>query len=414
MYGNPTSNSHSDERNRDSSFSSPRFSGDRRQSVLSSRRDSQPDRRTPNPNVFSDEYSLEPLDFNSRSQRTSIDSTSTGRVSFVSRRMEKDGPLSCTSPFDDGPESPVEASPERQTISARLPGINQVPYDSGPISRTSSPAFSIPHSTTSTAHRSLSTTSRFSIPRALSPFTGQSAPSHPYTMYQQGIGVGRTSSVSSGSTVRPTERNFSAAPPQHPYAMYSQNTVPEEAPEEIENTPIPLGLRGNYPMYQAPQVPVPVPDEVGDIVGPDGHTEQLPPYSRYPDGTPQKSTATQSVSVNTAVAVAPSETPVSPNSGVSSRTLLAENTPAENNPPPPPPPPPNPSPRPNDEPSGGLTEKISNKGRRKICCGLPIWMFVLIGVIMLVSAIVGGVIGGLLGAHQGEKERSSEPTTTSP
>ena len=249
------------------------------------------------------------------------------------------------------------------------------------------------------------------MPRAMSPYTGQTGPSHPYAMYPQGTAIGRASSVSSTSTVRPVERSqITAPPPQHPYALYSQNTVPEEVLDEPNPplTAIPLGFPGQEPAFQSR--PAPRPDEVGDIVGPDGHTEQLPPYSRYPDGLPPKHEYPEHLGVAGAGdAAVPAAVPVSPDSGVSAQTLLAEQSnaavPA--------------APRSvtaeeaavPDDPSGGFKEKIAQSSRRKLCCGVPIWMFLLVGGVLILGGVIGGVIGGLLGSEKGRNEATREMET---
>ncbi len=63
------------------------------------------------------------------------------------------------------------------------------------------------------------------------------------------------------------------------YGMYPQNTVPENASMHDESlaTPIPVGFPGTNFHTSAPE------GDTADIVGPHGYTEQLPPYTKYPD-----------------------------------------------------------------------------------------------------------------------------------
>lgn len=79
--------------------------------------------------------------------------------------------------------------------------------------------------------------------------------------------------------------------------------------------PIPsnVGFPGSTDRYQRRIGPDG--EEAADLIGPDGHTEQLPPYSRYPDEayhrkalgvqvpTPQSPQATSSQSATTAAAI---------------------------------------------------------------------------------------------------------------
>lgn len=113
--------------------------------------------------------------------------------------------------------------------------------------------------------------------RAESPYTGPSGPSHPYQMYPQ-----RTLSVATTSTaaaaVIPEDRSYGGPRgPTHPYTLYTQNTTSTET-----STPsIPVGFNGMGAGYER-QIG-PDGEEAGDLIGPLGHMEELPPYTRYPD-----------------------------------------------------------------------------------------------------------------------------------
>ncbi|KAK2855603.1 hypothetical protein FQN49_005027 [Arthroderma sp. PD_2] len=382
-------------------------------------------------NVFSDEFSVERLDDPANGQRQSLNSLSSQSSSSSDKtetetETERVGPVAPTSPFQGHPEPQERPSSQllqrrqqlqqqqlqQQTVLPQMPDKIHFSSDVGPIPRTSSPAVSIAQSTTSAGHRSVSTISRFSIPpRALSPYTGQTGPSHPYAMYSQGISVNRTSSISSNSTARPAERNFvAAAPPQHPYALYSQNTVPEHVPDQPLNAPVPVTLPGHPQVYNQTTQP-PVADEVGDILGTDGYREQLPPYSRYPDGIPEKSyyAPAENLGEVTAANTSPQsiETPASPVSQVSSSTLLTENAPRAVVPPPD---------SSSAESGTASQEKVNEKdGRRrnrKVCCGLPLWIIGLIAIGLITGTLIGGVLGGIVGARQGQKD--DDPPTPDP
>ncbi|EZF69894.1 hypothetical protein H105_07744 [Trichophyton soudanense CBS 452.61] len=378
--------------------------------------------------VFSDEFSVERIDnSSSNSQRQSVNSLSSHSSSSSDKTETRDGqdqisiPPLPTSSFQGIPESLERRASQllqqqqqqyqqhhHQTVMPQIPDKKNFPPDAGPVPRTPSPAVSIAQSTASASHRSVSTVSRLSIPpRALSPYTGQTGPSHPYAMYSQGISVNRTSSISSNSTVRPPERNFvAAAPPQHPYALYSQNTVPEHVPDEPLNTTVPLPLPGHPQIYSQP-APAPVADEVGDILGTDGYREQLPPYTRYPEGIPEKSyyapAAPTGVPGTTNIPSQPLETPVSPVSQVSSRTLLSENVPGAVAP----------AADSSAAESGNTSQEIVNEKEKrrnqKICCGLPLWIIGLIAIGLITGTLIGGVLGGIVGARQGQKEGGKTP-----
>ena len=118
--------------------------------------------------------------------------------------------------------------------------------------------------------------------RAESPYRGPAGPSHPYQMYPQESRLARTASVATTSTVQVPDRPYNGpGGPTHPYGMYPQNTVPEG---EVATAPIVTisvgfpGLQNDYQRRLGPDG-----EEIADIIGPDGHTEQLPPYTQYPD-----------------------------------------------------------------------------------------------------------------------------------
>ncbi|RYO96671.1 hypothetical protein DL764_007419 [Monosporascus ibericus] len=112
-------------------------------------------------------------------------------------------------------------------------------------------------------------------------------PSHPYEMYQQNVRLARTASLATASTAPISERSYNGPRgPTHPYGMYPQTMVPEV--EESPTTPsaIPVGFLGTVDNYQRRLGPDG--EDAADLIGPDGHTEQLPPYTRYPEETYQR------------------------------------------------------------------------------------------------------------------------------
>ncbi|KAI1923647.1 hypothetical protein LOZ12_000107 [Ophidiomyces ophidiicola] len=348
---------------------------------------------TPIQNVFSDEFSVEPLDgFNST--RSSLSETTPRNIPPMPSSEETAPPI--VSPFGDNADILLTEMIPVPDVPSNSDKIRHGPRERNSIARplsTSSGNSVDPYS----ARRSISTSSRFSMPRPMSPYRGQTGPSQPYAMYPQGIGVTRTLSTSTVSTFRPPERSFiAAAPPQHPYAMYSQNTVPEEAVDEPQNPVIPIGFSSQSRGYQLPTSHTP--NEVGDIVGPDGHTEQLPPYSRYPASPPSKQELLAD-DQNDAVPQppVPEESPTPRR--LTSEVSITDNTASTET-------------DSSDHSSDSVKEKLSQKGQRKVCCGIPLWMFFLVAAVLLLGTIIGGVIGGLLGSQQTTKR--NPPTTTSP
>ncbi|KAF1978382.1 hypothetical protein BU23DRAFT_449886 [Bimuria novae-zelandiae CBS 107.79] len=114
-----------------------------------------------------------------------------------------------------------------------------------------------------------------------------SGPSHPYAMYPQNT-MARNASISTTATQQPQQRSLSPplqTGPSHPYGMYSQNTVEDETPVPPVQSVIPVGFPGINTGFHRQIGPD---GEEQDIVGPFGHTEQLPPYSRYPEEGPTK------------------------------------------------------------------------------------------------------------------------------
>ncbi|KAH7312223.1 hypothetical protein B0I35DRAFT_410982 [Stachybotrys elegans] len=143
------------------------------------------------------------------------------------------------------------------------------------------------------------------ILRIDSPYRGPSGPSHPYGMYLQ-----RTASTATDATQTPistvetpdsSQSYGPAAGPMHPYALYTQSTTPEDEEQAIQ-THIPVGFNGVGSAYRR-QIG-PDGEESGGLVGPLGHTEELPPYSRYPT---EGHSASRPV-----VATVPSATPSEP------------------------------------------------------------------------------------------------------
>ena len=356
--------------------------------------------RSSNPNVFSDDYSLEPID----SEQTTLTPSNQSVSSFTSSSTLRSANVhqkSATTPTNEreATENPfgddARVSFDDNFYRSSLPpkGVDFNRNSIGSINTTPS----------SIAQRSQSnSSSRFSIPpRALSPYTGATGPSHPYAMYPQ-VGVSRSPSVTTTSTMRPADRPLvDASAPQHPYAMYPQNVVLEEG---MDDGTIPLGFPGHNQTYQV--APGRADDDVGDLVGPDGHTEQLPPYTRYPDGAVPKVEGSFEEATNAGIIgedTPPSQQEESPPASEEiPRTTVVQRPPSETRE------------APVETPTGVMAfeEKLKAKGKKKACCGLPVWTLVLVCVVILVVACIGGIIGGVLGARKAASDESKKSQET--
>ena len=273
---------------------------------------------------------------------------------------------------------------------------------------------------------STSDTSAFAMPRTQSPYQGATGPSHPYGMYPQDIGISRTPSSATIPTARAPERIRSGVGgPTQPYGMYPQNTVPEDdttlGAEIFQPMPGFPGRQRNYQRRFGPDS-----DEVADIVGPDGYTEQLPAYTRYANDIPPKATNSTSGTrrgepynepgesrdtlntitsedsdlrspavVDSSIRLsAPVAGVITSHSGVNASPL-------------------------NVDPSlsaciatasggGHFKELVKERGKKRVCFGkLPMWLCM---VFLVVGAcVIGGMIGGILGRAKASSEAARSP-----
>jgi hypothetical protein len=132
--------------------------------------------------------------------------------------------------------------------------------------------------------RASSVSTEMAYVRPESPYRGPTGPSHPYQVYPQESRLARTASMATTSTAPITERSYAGpSGPTHPYGMYPQNIVAESEAGDASPSPPPVpvgfpGLNNNYQRRLGPDG-----EEAAGIIGPDGHTEELPPYTQYPD-----------------------------------------------------------------------------------------------------------------------------------
>lgn len=235
--------------------------------------------------------------------------------------------------------------------------------------------------------------------RPESPYRGPTGPSHPYGMYPQESRLARTASMATTSTAPIQERSYAGpSGPTHPYGMYPQNTVPETESVNGEPgaAPVPVGFPGlnnNYQRRLGPEG-----EEIADIIGPDGHTEQLPPYTQYPDEAFARKTrpvvqlpdsGAGGIGLATRNPEFESREDLnSPDSRMSSRSLtLADSGPQIN------------------MAAAEVSEKPPLKNwqkfaKRKICGVIPTWAIILAGCVLVIFGIVlGSVFAALKPKH---------------
>ncbi len=375
--------------------------------------------RYSNPDVFSDDYAVEPqqaLDGH-RTQSLDVD----GSHDDVAHTKMAETPRRSLS-FQRIIEPPL-ASSRRSRGSQRTDGQSSISSRlNGRSSSRSHPARSMTSmsdisNSASTAQRSSRTISTLGFPRSQSPYQGATGPSHPYGMYPQDIGLTRTPSTATTSTIRRPERSYSGpSGPTQPYGMYSQNTVPEDDLDIVPvllAPPIVAGFPGRGQDFERRLGRDG--EDVDDLIGPDGYTEQLPPYSRYANGVPPKySSGIGSLRrsapeppvhlVDSRETLHSSQTRdqvglVNPFSDSSTRLDSVPNI-AE------------PGAPPMDE-AGNFKERIRERSRKKVCCGLlPWWLLGVIIFVVFLAVFLGGVIGGVVAHERGEEKGRKEAVQT--
>lgn len=319
----------------------------------------------PNPNVFSDEYALDPAEaLGDLSPVDSIDSRSE-QLTVNHGNDVRQHPREYT---------PVGISGHRTSQNRLSMAERASPFDLSDSQR----AHSVSSRSIADTRRTLSTSSHFSIPRTQSPYRGPTAPSQPYAAYPQ---VTRASSIASESTIRPNDRPFILhGGPEHPYSMYPQNTVAEE--ENSSDTQLPRGfpvLGQSFPTGSNSSG-----DDVGDIVGSDGHVEQLPPYSRYADNVIAKGDMArldqQRVSIGQNRSSAATVQPDASSATDMELTVVGSATSSE---------------------EVSRKEGFVQKKMKRTCCGLPVWTWLILAVVVCLATVLGGVIGGVVGNRKG-------------
>lgn len=305
---------------------------------------------------------------------------------------------------DESPATPPKASRSPNTPIPQLPRRS----------------LSVRHELTAlTRQASSSTDSSVYLP-ADGAYQGPSGPSHPYQLYPQHVRPARTMSVATSSTLPLSESSFTGPRgPSHPYSLYPQTDGVEAGAAGA--AAIPIGFHDMPGPYR--QGVGPDGEDVADIIHPDGHTEQLPPYTRYPEeahvvkargaGCPESVHGGASIVGATLTPPPPtaSAIPGAGGLGLATRNPEFESTDDLD------------LPRSSRHSSRSFTsddsqrrirfddERLSEKQkpakkkwqiwmRRKLCGVVPCWAICLAAVVlMLMGVILGSVVGSLLAKH---------------
>ena len=361
-----------------------------------------------NPDVFSDDFAVEPLDvadgFQSSLPSNGRDTATFTQPFNVARRpVAFEQPQESSSTFLRVRGS---QSSRRSKGNTSIHGADSVQPSNRPLSMASTsdanPIF-LPH-------RPPSTISAFSVPRTQSPYQGVSGPSHPYGMYPQDTALARTQSIAN-SLRRTSERSSTGIHAR--LALHgddAQASIPQMEMSTVHGPApsIPVGFPGlgqNYRRRLGPEG-----EEADDILGPDGHTEQLPPYTRYPDNTTLK----------TGLSGSPRRTSTSRNRHEASEETLilaqtnelaADHTVTSNSNTPL-------STAPNDTPDIETPRRPNLKARFKKTAtrriwGLPIWFSIVVLILLIIAGMLGATIGGYLAHRRATQHtRSGQATTT--
>ena len=351
-----------------------------------------------NPNVFGDEFEVEDFDIVADGFAPGHNHDREGSTSQDSDYVPIQSISAHYAPSPVTPTGPSRNS-TRKSRSHENPFASPEDDSQPSLHRTPSGNFA------TFAHRSVSSASSHQYASTSSPRFGTGGPSHPYEMYPQGT-VARTPSTATTSTARPGRQSTARNEPQHPYALYTQG-VDDDLDDENDATqnPVPIGFLGLGQSYQRRRGPD---GEEQDILGDYGHTEQLPPYTRYPEDGPEKMplldvphppTALHSrapvLGTDPGMPLMHAQLQSTPQSMTDGSNLIRQPSTASR------------ASRASAPLVGGgdsLSDSIGKKSwsekswrerRRTRFCGIPLWCLVLIvGVVALIGVIGGSVAGG--------------------
>ncbi|GAB7339151.1 hypothetical protein MBLNU457_5817t3 [Dothideomycetes sp. NU457] len=248
-----------------------------------------------NPDVFDDDFAVDDFMVADGFGPARMNSTST-------RRSEYEEPPSrnLSVHYHDGPATPTFPPRPNRNSTRKSQGNTENPFMSAedneedednsrpllnrPVSQHSQSTISY---TPGISNRSTSSASSRIYAQTNSPLLAPAGPSHPYTMYPQHTSsVARSMSTSTTAIVRPPSLRPSTSTsqhgPTHPYNMYPQN-VDDDMEDDEELVPPQSRIPVGFPGMQQPSFHRRLEDDGISIA----QSEQLPPYSEYPeDGAP--------------------------------------------------------------------------------------------------------------------------------
>lgn len=379
----------------------------------------------PNPNVFDDEYAVDIPDFDlDFGVADGFAPAESGREAQSStRRRSHTQPSTARRSIQSGKEAGERNEPPR-TRRSSIAKETRSSFDiTGGFNQHGMPSASHSEDDPFTQYnhiplrtRPVSTASSFAtVDDSRASYRGASGPSHPYDLFPQ-AGVPRQSIISQSPPSRPRPSLYTPSQPAHPYGLYQQTSFPVGESEAEIVPAIPVGFpgrTGNFGRQIGPD------GEDQGIVGPDGHTEDLPPYSKYPDARTVKPVFAAAAPISPVSPVEDGPSSVNRALPRSQDEIVSPIVPADN----PsslsqsPIPPSAPSAIPSQSSSQDLQLKSPRssrysirdekawrdktwreKRRTRVCGGrLPIWaLLVAISIVLFIIILVGGVIGGLL------------------
>ena len=161
-------------------------------------------------------------------------------------------------------------------------------------------------------------------------------------------------------------------------------------------------------------------EDADDLIGPDGHTEQLPPYTKYPNDLPPKERIaipergaspvqralqdSQETLNNSPAGYAEDRSLVfhPGNNGASAEhaplshnLMVPRSSPQFNSSPP--------GIKPSTDEGGNFKEVIVTRSKKRICGILPLWLLVVI-IVVIVVVVIGATAGGILRHEHMERE----------
>ncbi|KAF4122133.1 hypothetical protein GMORB2_7726 [Geosmithia morbida] len=212
--------------------------------------------------------------------------------------------------------------------------------------------------------------------------TGSAGPSHPYNDYVQGTSTEAAAGPTSNSQNARQGDYSGPSRPTHPYSLYPQSTEP--LPDTTAEA-IPVGFAGLGGGYQRQVGPD---GESGDLIGPMGHLEELPPYtSQSPHGDEAADEGQNGLTVTRSVQSRGSrEESDSTRSGSSDGPKDYEE----------------------QDPRSSMP-KWKRRARTKVLGIIPCWAIcLLVFALFVVGIIMGAVLGVLLAGRPDKKPNSQE------